>query len=218
MRSASIPMTSLAPRPGRHALTAMALGSSPPMRHTSFHSSGRTGWTESREVRTSAMSASFGLALAAARVTGLRHIAHGAHVDALPGARVVLGVGMRRRAHLDDADDLLALARVIEKAEVAQLHGDHVVARHEVAHARPTARPSCPSPSASPRSALGLGLEQPVGGPGLGGDGSAPAALKRPWLFWASGAPGSQGNVVSRSRKAGTLALPCEPLPFGEAA
>ena len=41
------------------------------MRHTSFHSSGFTGWTERREVRTSVMSASFGLALASARVTGL---------------------------------------------------------------------------------------------------------------------------------------------------
>ena len=40
------------------------------MRHTSFHSSGRTGWTESRAVRTNTMSESFGLALAAARVTG----------------------------------------------------------------------------------------------------------------------------------------------------
>ena len=40
------------------------------MRHTSFHSSGVTGWTESRAVRTSAMAASLGLAFAAASVTG----------------------------------------------------------------------------------------------------------------------------------------------------
>ena len=41
------------------------------MRQTSFHSSGVTGCTDSRDVRTSAMAESFGLALAAASVTGL---------------------------------------------------------------------------------------------------------------------------------------------------
>jgi hypothetical protein len=41
------------------------------MRHTSAHSSGLTGCTERRAVRTSAIWASFGLALAAASDTGL---------------------------------------------------------------------------------------------------------------------------------------------------
>jgi hypothetical protein len=40
------------------------------MRHTSIHSSAVTGCTERRAVRTSAMAESFGLAFAAARVTG----------------------------------------------------------------------------------------------------------------------------------------------------
>src|SRR5690606_5859122 len=45
-------------------------GSTPPMRQTSRHSASVTGWTERRPSRTSAMSASFGLALISASVGG----------------------------------------------------------------------------------------------------------------------------------------------------
>ena len=91
------------------------------MRHTSLHSSAVTGCTESRAVRTSAMSASFGLALAAASVTGFG-TSHTARTSTHCHSPVSsFGIGMRQRAHLDDADDLLVLARMIEEAEVAEL-------------------------------------------------------------------------------------------------
>ena len=44
---------------------------------------------------------------------------------------------MGKRGHLHDADDLLALAGVIEEGEVAELHGEHILARLKVAHAVP---------------------------------------------------------------------------------
>src|SRR5262249_15660313 len=48
----------------------ISLGSSPPMRHTSFHSAAVTGCTDSRVEFTSAMFRSFGFSLMAASVTG----------------------------------------------------------------------------------------------------------------------------------------------------
>ena len=146
------------------------------MRHTSFHSSAVTGWTESRAVLTSAMAASFGLALAAARLTGLgmSQTARTSTHFQMPVSSV--GVGMGGGAHLDHADDLLVLARVIEEAEVAQLHGLHVVAGHEIAHPRPGLALLAARLLHLPRVLVGLRLEQPVGGPGLGANASALSA------------------------------------------
>ncbi len=109
----------------------------PPMRQTSAHSAAVTGCTDRRELLTSTILASFGLALAAAERHRLGHIGDRAHVDAFPHAGIVLGIGMGERRHLHDADDLLAIVGVIEEGEVAELHGVHVVASLKVAHAVP---------------------------------------------------------------------------------
>jgi len=96
----------------------------------------------------------------------LGHIADRAHVDTLPHACLILGIGVRGCAHLDDADDLLVLARMIEKAEVAQLHRLHVVAGHEIAHARPRLALLAARLLHLPGVLLRLRLEEPIGRPG----------------------------------------------------
>ena len=93
---------------------------------------------------------------------GARHVAHGAHVDALPGAGAVLGIGMGQRRYLHDADDLLAFVRVIEEAEVLELHGAHVVARLIVAHAVPGLAGFPTRLQHLPGEHVRLGLEQPM--------------------------------------------------------
>ena len=117
------------------------------MRQTSFHSAGVTGCTESRPSRTSAISESFGFALTSLERRRVRHIAHGADVDALPARIVGGGVGVGKRADLGDADDVQPLVGMVEEAEIADLHGAHVVAGGIVAHAIPL------------RAGLALGLQ-----------------------------------------------------------
>jgi hypothetical protein len=90
-----------------------------------------------------------------------------AHVDAFPHAGVVGGILVRQRAHLDDADHLLVLARVVEEAAIAELHGLHVAARLEVAHARPRLALLAARFLHLPGVLVRLRLEQPVGGPGF---------------------------------------------------
>ncbi len=65
--------------------------------------------------------------------------------------------------HLADADDLLALVRVIEEAEVAHGHLAHVVAGLEVAHAGPRLALFALGDEVVPREGVGFGFEQPVG-------------------------------------------------------
>ena len=133
------------------------------MRQTSAHSAAVTGCTDRRELLTSTILASFGLALAAASDTGFGMSAHGAHVDAFPDARIVLGILMGERRHLHDADDLLVIAGVIEEGEVAELHGEHILARLEVAHAVPGLAGLAARFQHLPREHVGLGLHQPIG-------------------------------------------------------
>ena len=114
------------------------------MRQTSFHSSGVTGCTDSRPRLTSAISASFGLALIVFERRRVRHVLDGADVDAFPALVVGRGVVMRQRADLGDADDVEPLVGVVEEAEVADLHGPHVVARRHSCARRPIRVPALP--------------------------------------------------------------------------
>ena len=81
------------------------------------------------------MSLSLGSALTVVRVTGVRNIRDGREVNALP--RRVLQFRMCFRLHLDDSDDPLFVARVVEEAALAFLHLAHVGARLEIPHAVP---------------------------------------------------------------------------------
>ena len=112
------------------------------------------------------MAESFGLAFAAARLTGLGMSQTARTSTHFHTPVSSFGVGVRQRTHLDDADDLLVLARMIEKAEVAQLHGFHVVAGDEIAHARPRLALLAARLLHLPGVLIRLRLEQPVGGPG----------------------------------------------------
>ena len=73
---------------------------------------------------------------------------------------VEFGVGLGD--HLDDADHGLLAARVVEEAEVALLHRDHVVAGLEVADAVPFLAGGALRGLGVPAPGLGLGLEEPV--------------------------------------------------------
>ena len=136
---------------------------SPPMRQTSAHSSAVTGCTERRELMTSTILASFGLALAASSVTGFGTgaTAFTSTHSHLPLSSLAIGMG--ERDHLQDADDLLALVRVIEEAQVAELHRPHVVARLVVAHAVPGLALGAARDEVVPREGIGLGFHQPIG-------------------------------------------------------
>jgi len=65
--------------------------------------------------------------------------------------------------HLDDADDLLLLAGVIEERVVALLHRLEVSARDEVAHAGPRLALGSALDLIVPGKYLGLGFQKPVG-------------------------------------------------------
>ena len=94
----------------------------PPILQTRAHSSAVTGCTDSREYLTSAMSLSFGSALTAASVTGFGTGFTRLHVDRHEHALLVGRVRIGFLDDLDDADDLLLVAGVIEEGEIALLH------------------------------------------------------------------------------------------------
>ena len=129
-----------------------------------------------------------GVGLGGRQRHGLGHVGQRAHVDALPDAGVVGGIGVRQRAHLYDADHLLLVARVVEEAAVAQLHRLHVVAGDEVAHAGPRLALLAARLLHLPGMLVGLRLEQPVGRPGLDRE----MRLRQSWTAsspsWAQGA------------------------------
>src|SRR5205823_1681373 len=64
---------------------------------------------------------------------------------------------------LDDADDLLLLAGVVEERAVARLHRLQIAARLEVAHAGPRLALGALLDLMLPTETVGLGLQQPVG-------------------------------------------------------
>src|SRR5262245_23942486 len=70
---------------------------------------------------------------------------------------------MRQFRDLDDADDRLALARVIEEAFVPEFHVLHVLARLEVAHAGPFLAGLALLLLLLPGPGFGLRFEQPIG-------------------------------------------------------
>src|SRR5690606_589680 len=91
-----------------------------------------------------------------------RHVGDGTDVDTFP-AWVIRGrIRVRERADLDDADNLLALVRVVEEAEVTELHGAHVVSRLVVAHPVPFLAGGTLRLLLLPRPIVRLRLEQPV--------------------------------------------------------
>ena len=110
------------------------------MRQTSRHSAARhrLGICDSREFTTSINFAELRVLLDRDQRHRFWQGFDRAHVDALPRAGIVLGIGMGERGHFQNADDLALIARVIEEAEVAKLHSTVLlVARQPVAHAVP---------------------------------------------------------------------------------
>src|SRR5262245_37107460 len=84
--------------------------------------------------------------------------AHGLDVDRHRLARLVGGIWIGRLHHLGDADDLLALARVIEEAAVARLHRAQIGRGLRIAHAGP--RGVLVLDELVPRIGRRLGLQQ----------------------------------------------------------
>ena len=80
---------------------------------------------------------SFASALTVASVTGFGNGCDRARVDADEHALLVGRVLVGLADDLDDADDLLLVAGVIEEGVLALLHRFQVLARGEIAHAGP---------------------------------------------------------------------------------
>ena len=133
-----------------------------------------------REARdfTSTMSFSVGSALHCASVTGLRQVAHRLHIHQAEAAGLVGWIFAVFADHLDDADDPLLVAGVIEEAEIALLHRLHVARSLPVAHAAPRLAFGAALLLHLPRKRFGFGLEQPIGHAALRVQNSAPMGLK----------------------------------------
>ena len=101
------------------------------------HSVSLTGQTDRRDWRSSAMPASSGTRFISASETGLLHRHHRGDIDHSELAARVGRIGIERAHDLDDADDLLALVRVVEEGAVALFHRAQIVRRLEIAHAVP---------------------------------------------------------------------------------
>lgn len=133
------------------------------MRQTKAHSSSETGCTDSLEFLTRAISASFGSAFISPSVTGFGKAptAQTSTQFQRPVGSVELGMNFVDHPH--DADDLLLMNRVVEKAQIAALHGAHIFLRESVAHAAPlfAARPGFKL--VAPGEGSRLGFEQPIG-------------------------------------------------------
>src|SRR5690349_6622184 len=82
-------------------------------------------------------------------------------IDHAELAARVAGIGVEGADDLDDADDLLALVRVIEEGAVAVLHCPQIVRRLEIAHAVPMGAAVRNHPV--PRIFRRFGFQEPVG-------------------------------------------------------
>ena len=119
------------------APAAASVERSRPSRRSIRHSVSLTGQTDRRDWRSSAMPASSGTRFISASETGFFTGITGGDIDHAELAARVGRIGIEAAHDLDDADDLLALVRVIEKGAVALLHRPQIVRRLEVAHPVP---------------------------------------------------------------------------------
>src|SRR5437764_32954 len=92
----------------------------------------------------------------------LRKRFHRLDVDGNKNALVVGRIAIAFADDLDDADDLLLLAGVIEERVLALLHGLEISASDEIAHARPRLALRAALDLVVPGKRLGLGFQKPI--------------------------------------------------------